>query len=366
MAFLSFTKVRIAGVAAGVPKNVVSNLDHPSGVVPISGNYTPEAFVELTGVRERRVSETLCTSDLCFAAAERLLADLGWRKDEIDAILFVSQTPDYALPATACILQNRLGLGKETYAADISLGCSGWVYGLSQAMALAQNGDIRKVLLCCGDAKRRTPQQLDPLFGCAGTVTAIEYAPDAGNAYRFHLGTDGSGFDAIIIPDSGSRNQVKPASFVPYGYEGRVLNRMQTRMKGLDVFAFGITTAPKSVRRLAEHYGFDYQDYDYFLFHQANLKMNRTIAKKLKLDPAKVPSGLCDFGNTSSASIPLLMVTRIRDQIDGKATRIIGCGFGVGLSWGTVAFEESLKVSALVEVDELAEPHHGAEEPDGV
>ncbi len=355
MAFLSIKNVRIAGIAAGVPENIVSNLDLKSGDGAISENYSPEAFVELTGVKERRVSEKLCTSDLCFAAAERLIADLGWAKNEIDAVIFVSQTADYALPATACILQDRLGLSKETYAADVTLGCSGWVYGLSYALSLAQGGYLKKVLLCCGDAKRRAPQQMDPLFGCAGTATAIEYAPEATGSYDFHFGADGSGFDAIIIPDSGSRNQVKPESFAMHEFEGKQMHSMQTHMKGMDVFSFGITAAPKSVKKLAEHFGFDYQSYDYFLFHQANMKMNNMIVKKLKLDPAKVPSEMYNFGNTSSASIPLLMVTQIRDQINGRKTKIIGCGFGVGLSWGTVAFEEAIQISELVEVKDSEE-----------
>ena len=354
MAFLSFKNVRIAGVSAGVPKNVVSNLDLKSGDGSISADYSPEDFVKLTGVKERRVSETLCTSDLCFAAAERLIADLKWEKSEINALIFVSQTADYALPATACILQDRLGLPKETYAADVALGCSGWVYGLSYVMSLVSTGGIKKALLMAGDAKKRAPQAFDPLFGFCGTVTAVEFDPDAQGEYRFHFGTDGSGYDAIIQPDTGSRNQVTPKSFELESYEGKMIHRLQTRMKGMDVFSFGITTAPKSVKKLAEHFGFDYLSYDYFLFHQANMKMNNMIVKKLKLDPSKVPSEMYNFGNTSSASIPLLMVTQIRDQINEKQTKFLCCGFGVGLSWGTVAFEQSIKVSELVEVDDAA------------
>ena len=355
MAFLSFKNVRIAGVAAAVPKRLVNNLELKSGDGLISSDYSPADFVKLTGVKERRVSETLCTSDLCFAAAERLLADLKWEKSEIDALIFVSQTADYAEPATACILQDRLGLSRETYALDVSLGCSGWVYGLSQVMSLVANGNLNKVLLCCGDAKRRAPKSLDPLFGFAGAVTAVEYASDSTAEYKFHLGTDGGGYDAIVIPDSGSRNQVKPESFEMHDYDGKMMHNMMTHMKGMDVFSFGITTAPKSVKKLAEHFGFDYLSYDYFLFHQANMKMNNMIVKKLKLDPAKVPSEMYNFGNTSSASIPLLMVTQIRDQINEKPTKLLCCGFGVGLSWGTVAFEQSIKVSELVEVDDDAE-----------
>lgn len=352
MAFCEFKNVRIAGVAAGVPNQVLSNLDLPAEKGEISADYTPEAFVELTGVQERHCSQKLCTSDLCYAAAERLIADLGWEKSEIDALLFVSQTPDYTLPATACILQDRLGLSKETYATDVALGCSGWTYGLSYACSLAATGTIKKVLLCVGDAKKRAAYPFDPLFGHAGTVTAIEYVAGAPGC-KFHFGTDGSGYDAIIQLDGGCRNQTTSASFEFEDYEGRKLNRFQTRMKGMDVFAFGITTAPKSVKALAAQYNFDYLSYDYFLFHQANMKMNNMIVKKLKLPAEKVLSCMRYFGNTSSASIPLTMVTQLKGKVETTPTKFIACGFGVGLSWGTVAFEtDNIVISDLVEVDD--------------
>ena len=145
MAFLEFKNVRIAGISAGVPQFVASNL-HPLNDDGISSEYSPEAFVETTGVLERRLSDSLTTSDLCYAAAERLIADLGWERNEIEALVFVSQTADYILPATACILQDRLGLSKECYAEDVALGCSGWVYGLSNVASLLTNGSVKKAL----------------------------------------------------------------------------------------------------------------------------------------------------------------------------------------------------------------------------
>jgi len=362
MAFCKFKNVRIAGVAAGVPKNVISNLTLSAEKGEISSEYTPEDFVELTGVQERHVSNCLTTSDLGFAAAQRLISDLKWGKAEIEALIFVSQTADYILPCTACVLQDKLGLSKECYAADVTLGCSGWVYGLSYVCGLVSTGAIRKALLIVGDAKKRTEAPLDPLFGHAGTVTAVEFFEGA-DGFKFHFGTDGSGYDAIITPGGGSRNQVSPDSFKMETIDGKPYHQLMTRMKGMDVFSFGITTAPKSVKKLAEHYGFDYQSYDYFLFHQANMKMNNMIVKKLKLDPAKVPSEMLHFGNTSSASIPLLMVTQIREQINGKKTKLLCCGFGVGLSWGTVAIEDAIQVSPLVEVDDSAE-NYGYKLPD--
>ena len=283
-------------------------------------------------------------------------------KNEIGALLFVSQSSDYVLPATACILQDRLGLSKECFATDVSLGCSGWVYGLSMALGLLGVNKVKKALVLCGDAKKRSivaNQLRDPLFGDAGTATAVEYHEGA-EGFRFHFGTDGSGFDAIITPDMGSRSPVTEKSFVFEEYEGKPSCRLMTRMKGMDVFSFGITTAPKTVKILAEHYGFNYLDYDYFVFHQANMKMNDRIAKKLKLAPEKVPSCMYRFGNTSSASIPLTIVGELRGKFENKPTKFICCGFGVGLSWGTVAFEtNNIVVSQLVEVaDEETDKKH--------
>ena len=354
MAFLEFKNVRIAGISAGVPKNVASNL-HPTDQDNISHEYSPEEFVKTTGVEERRVSRVLTTSDLSYAAAERLIADLGWDKNDIGALLFVSQTPDYVLPATACILQDRLGLSKECYASDVSLGCSGWVYGLSMALGLLGENKIKKALVLCGDAKKRFRiegnQLRDPLFGSAGTATAIEYA-EGEEGFQFHFGTDGSGFDAIITPDMGSRSPVAEKSFEFEDFEGKSSCRLMTRMKGMDVFSFGISTAPKSIKKLAEHYGFDYLNADYFVFHQANMKMNNMIAKKLKLSEESVPSCMYRFGNTSSASIPLTIVSELRGRCE-NAKQFICCGFGVGLSWGTVRFtSDNMIVSNLVEVDD--------------
>lgn len=354
MAFLEFKNVRIAGISAGVPKNITSILDGDNRDMLAEGT-SAEDFVVSTGVRERRISQTLTTSDLCCAAAEQLITDLNWNKDEIDAIIFVSQTADYILPATSCIIQDRLRLSKECYATDIALGCSGWVYGLSNAVSMISANNFKKVLLMAGDAKKRAAGPSDPLFGHAGTVTALEYA-EGEKGFQFHLGTDGSGYDAIITPDGGSRNQVSVDSFLPYEFEGKTMHRMQSRMKGMDVFAFGISTAPKTVKKLAEHYEFDYLDNDYFIFHQANMKMNNMIVKKLKLPVEKVPSCMYNFGNTSSASIPLTIVTQLCGKLDNSLKKFLCCGFGVGLSWGTVRFEtKNCVISDLVEVEDNKE-----------
>ena len=256
MAFFEFKNVRIAGMSAGVPKRRLCNLD----IKDISADYDAATYVEATGVMERRVDEQLTTSDLCVPAAERLLTDLGWEKDEVEGLIFVSQTADYYLPATACIIQDRLGLSKTCYAMDVALGCSGWVYGLSSLAALMAQGGIRKALLMAGDAKRRVALH-DPLFGFAGSVTALEYQEGV-SGFKFCFGTDGSGFDAIIIPDGGSRNGVSVDSFKKEMVEGRNYSRLETRMKGMDVFSFGIMTAPESIKKLAKQFEFDYLEAD--------------------------------------------------------------------------------------------------------
>ena len=345
MAFLEFKNVRIAGISAGVPRKKICNLNLKN----LSKDYDAAAYVETTGVLERRL-DSLTTADLCLPAAENLIAELGWNKEDIEAIIFVSQNTDYIEPATACILQDKLGLSKECYAEDIALGCSGWVYGLSNVASLIASGSIKKALLMAGDAKRRY-EPTESLFGYAGTVTAIEYSHGA-ESMKFHFGTDGSGYDAIIIPDGGARNKISEQSFFEEEIEGQTKNRLQLRMKGMDVFSFGITVAPKSIKKLAERFSFDYQDADYIILHQANMMMNKKIAKKLKLDESKVPSCMYNFGNTSSASIPLTIVTKIRDAVRNENQKILACGFGVGLSWGTVYFQtDKIVVSDLVEVD---------------
>ncbi len=345
MAFFEFKNLKISGISVCVPKNIVKSED-----LNLSNDYDATAFIETTGIKERRLSNEFTTSDLCYTAAERLISDLGWDKSEIGLLIFVSQNADYILPATACILQDRLGLDKECYAEDIALGCSGWVYGLSTASGLMGNGNVKKALLLVGDAKRRAEYELDTLMGFSGTATAIEYEEGA-KGFKFHMGTDGSCYKSIIIPDGGARNMTTAKSFELEDVNGKMINRLTPRMEGMDVFSFAITVPPKSIKKLAEHYGFNYQNADYFVFHQGNVIMLNKIIKKLKVEPERMPLSLPYFGNTSSSSIPLTIATQLKGKIENKLTKFIGCGFGVGLSWGTVAFEtNNLVISDLIEV----------------
>lgn len=346
MPFLKFNNSRIVGISAGVPSNVEKTISS-------SADYDVEDYMETTGVMEKRMSQEFTTSDLGQAAAERLMSDLGWAREEVDALIFLSQSADYYLPATSCVLHGKMGLKKDCYTLDISLGCSGWVYGLSVIFALMENGSIKKTIFICGDARKSMDEpEPDQLFGFAATATAIEYDPGKATPVFFELGSDGTGYDAIISPVGGSRNPITPEDLeVRKCEDGHLRHGLQTRMNGLDVFAFAISTAPKSVKKLAKEFGFDYLDADYFVFHQANRKLNETIRKKLKIEPEKYPYSLTHFGNTSSASIPLTIVTELAPAVAEGKKKFICCGFGVGLSWGTIAFESNnLVISKLVEL----------------
>lgn len=346
MAFLKINNVKIVGVSSAVPQRVESNLGAQSseGVA-----YDAADFIVTTGVKERRNDSDIHTSDLCAAAAERLIADLNWEKSEIEALILVTQTGDYILPATSCILQDRIGLGRDCYCADLGLGCSGWVYGLSYIASLMQTGNIKKALLLVGDTGLYSPAD-DLLFGSAGTATALEFSEKADSMF-FNMGTDGSGYDAIIIPHGGAKHPFCEESLVVNEIDGHCYNSIQSQMKGMDVFSFGITTAPKAIKNLAKQYDFAVEDADYLVLHQANKKMNDMIVRKLKFTPETAPLSLDEFGNTSCASIPLTLTTRLSEQLRSGKVSIMACGFGVGLSWGAVFFKtDNITVSKLVEL----------------
>lgn len=352
MAFLNVTNVAVKGISACVPKNVEKNIDSPL----FSDEKERQNLIDSTGIKEKRVApDGCCSSDLCFHAAEKLIEELSWDKGDIEALIFVSQTPDYILPATACTLQNRLGLSKECLALDVSLGCSGWVYGMSVLGSLLSSGSITKALLLCGDLTTRQNCYRDktsyPLFGDAGTATALQY-DESSTGFKIHLATDGSGKNTIIIPDGGYRNPTTEESlkFEDLG-DGKIMTRLHSRLDGMSVFSFAISKAPKSVRGLCEQFNINLDDVDCFPFHQANMFLNETVRKKLKIAAEKMPYCMDKFGNTSCASLPLTLVVTRRNEMKKQDLKILGCAFGVGLSWGSIYFEtRKIVVPELIEI----------------
>ncbi|WP_462267046.1 3-oxoacyl-ACP synthase III family protein [Mucilaginibacter sp.] len=336
MAFLHIKNVAIRGISACVPTRVEENIDIDD--IP---TLDIEKLIKTTGVERRRIaSPGTCTSDMCVVAAEKLIADLKWNKDEIDGLIMVTQSPDYLVPATSPSLQHRLSLSQECFTIDISLGCSGYIYGLSTLGSYMNTGMIKKALLCAGDVSSISCSKQDkstyPLFGDAGTVTALEYC-EGDEGMKFHLASDGSGYKAIMIPDGGHRSRFSEASLVEHVInQGISRNNIELWLDGMDVFSFGISKAPETVNKLLTNFLIDKSAVNHFFFHQANLMMNERIRKKLHLHENVVPYSLKDFGNTSSASIPLTMITETANELKNGKKNIVACGFGVGLSWATM------------------------------
>jgi 3-oxoacyl-[acyl-carrier-protein] synthase-3 len=291
---------------------------------------------------------------LCFQAADELLNDLNCR-DEIDLLLFVSQSPDYFLPATAVILQDKLGLSKSTLAFDINLGCSGYVYGLSVVGQFLQNGNFRKALLLCGDKSTISTNYQDkssfPLFGDAGSATLLEFDKSSDEWFA-HLASDGSGKNSIIIEHGHSRHPYGSVSDEYIEYEpGVIRTKKHLALNGMDVFNFALKEVAPSIRQMLENFEIKIDDIDHFVLHQANKLINESVRKKLKVIPEKVPYSIQNFGNTSSASIPLTICTCLKEKIESEQLTLLLAGFGVGFSWGSVVLKTSKIRTKIVEHD---------------
>lgn len=353
MALLDINNVAIRGLSCCVPANIYENVEYPIGIKSIN------KLISTIGIERKRTADVdTCSSDLCLRASEKLLNELHWGKNEIDCLIFVSQTPDYRIPPTSCLLQFKLGLSRECFTLDISLGCSGWIYGLSVISSLISsgNGKIRKALLLAGDTPSKFVSYKNnsawPLFGDAGSATALEFEKDA-EGMKFHLATDGSGANSIIIRDGGFRNYISATSYdINDCDEEDHHNGRHLSLDGIEVFSFGIDKGPESVNNLIEKFSLSKDDIDYFIFHQANRFLNENIRRKLKLPTEKVPYSLKNFGNTSCASIPITMVTELQENLMNKCLKHVACGFGSGLSWGSVYFStDHIIVPELIEYE---------------
>ena len=340
MAFLEIKNVRIVGISACAPAHIENNF-----TIPVFREGEAERVIAQTGIKQKHTvpDNSILASDMALTAAEKLIDKLNWDKSTIEALCFVSLSQDYREPPTACILQDRLGLPEKCMTIDINQGCSGWVNGLSVLSGLVSSGNIKRAILLNGDTSSLLCSPLDkesrPLFGDGSAATAIEYCETASSIY-FDFGTRGKDFEAILTKSGGLRYPIDEDAlkFKEYG-ENIVRRDKDSMMDGMSVFAFGMTTAPKSVKSLSDKYGIDLNSIDYFLMHQANMYMNEKIRKILKIPVEKTPYSMGDFGNTSSASIPLTIVTQLNDKMQNEKLKILAVAFGVGLAWGSVYFE---------------------------
>lgn len=355
MAKSSFNQVQIGGVVTCVPP-LEKCIDEEVDL--FGGNEKQIARLKKTiGLDRRRVVEPgTTTADLCYAAARRLLEAAELAPKTIDSVICVTQTPDYLQPCNAAVLHGRLDLPKSCAALDVNLGCSGYVYGLWLAHMMVSAGGCERVLLLAGDTISRIVNPKDrtvaPLFGDGGSATLIQRSEGESAAW-FSLETDGKGFDKLIVPAGGQRAPSSAETQAEVEDEGgNVRSAENLFMDGAEIFNFSIVQEPKAVRDLVDYAGLDFDAVDYFVFHQANRYILSNIAKRLKIDPAKVPMQTVErYGNQSSASIPSAMCGELQDVLRGAdKQRLLLSGFGVGLSWASVILDVSqLPVCEIIE-----------------
>ena len=331
--------VRIAGISAAVPAG--SQIVEP---VACTTAAELEKIIEKTGVKRRHIAQAdTCTSDLCAAAAQQLLAKLGWEPESVDLLIFVSQTPDHLLPATSCVLHGKLGLAKSCAAFDISLGCSGYVYGLNVAAGLLAAGAYRRALLLVGDTISKVVSTEDRsvayVFGDAGSATTLERADTAG-AMAFELGTDGTGIDHLKIPAGGFRCRSGPHTRLLKEQEaGNRRSDEHLFMNGAEIFNFTIREVPPLIKALIARAGWSADSIECWVMHQANRFMLEYLGRRMKLPVDKTVIALENYGNTSCASIPLALADRFGGEKPMGSGRCVLAGFGVGFSWAGVALD---------------------------
>jgi len=316
----STSGVALRGIVTAMPQAVSEN----SALGEAFGVETMAKIIAATGIERRPVTTTHTVSDLGQIAAEAVMTRLDWTPESIGLIVVVTQTPDYPLPSTACVLQQKLGLATSTAALDISLGCSGYVYGLSVVTAMMRAAGIRRALLVAGDITTRmisdSNRSLAPLFGDAVAASALEL--DDAATLAFDLGSDGSGAPYLISKTGGLVEPGTPELF----------------MEGTQVMAFSLKQVAPSVTRALEAAGQGIETMDHVVLHQANAMMIKTLGHKIKARDDQMVFAVKDYGNTSSTSIPLALCDHLAKTPVSGPQRFLLCGFGVGWSWSTVVW----------------------------
>lgn len=325
-----FPNLHIDTIAAALPPESVDLAE----AALIFGDTETERILKNNGIHQVRVAdETICASDLCAAAARKVLAESA--AGEVDGLVFVSQTPDHILPATSAQLQHRLGLSAETVVFDINQGCSGYVYGVLQAALLIHSGCCRKVLVCAGDVLTRYVNPLDKgtrlVFGDAGSATLVASGSDT---LAFRIMGDGSGAAHLMIPAGGCRMPRSDATAeVSVCKDGNLRCAEDLYMNGLEVMNFTVREVPRTIQALLQLRGWQKDDVTLFALHQANQFMLEYLARILKVPRERVPIAMEATGNTSAASIPLMLTQCYADKkAPHLLERVVLCGFGVGLS----------------------------------
>jgi len=289
-----------------------------------------EKVVRMAGVKTRHLADdSVCSSDLCLAAAKNVLATLEWSPDSIDAVIMVTQSPDYFLPSTACLIHRDLELRSGCAAFDVGLGCSGYPYGIWLASMMLQSPGFRRVLVLHGETPSKFTEKSDRsvalLFGDAGSATALESKDeDDGSKWWFSLNTDGTGAGDLIMKGGGFRERFPEELVKNFVY-----------MNGANVFNFTIKRVPPLIEETLIGAGVDRSGIDYFIFHQSNRFIMRHLAKKAGIPEDKMPITIDRFGSTGGPSVPLTLAQGAMERPVDRALNLLLLGYGVGLSWGS-------------------------------
>ena len=349
MAYWRIKNVALRGVTGTVPNNPVKTAD-----LPIFTKEEADLFDATVGINNRYIApDNICASDLCFDAAERLVLGLGWDKGSIDVLLFASVTGDYKTPPTSAILQDRLRLPASTFVLDVPMGCCGCMYGINVAGNLLSSGSAKRALVLVGDTAMRMGSPKDksrmPLFGDCGTALALEFDPAAADII-IDFNTMGSGYKALMTPHGGYRYPITRKSFDYEDFGNGIIRAPKDALiNGMDVFSFAITKPAISLKKMLDDLGINKDnDVDFYLIHQANKLIVDRIVKKLKLPVDKVPYNLQKFGNLGGASLLMLMVSEIADELQSRPLTLVCSSFGLGLTWGTMVLKtKALNVAPL-------------------
>jgi 3-oxoacyl-[acyl-carrier-protein] synthase-3 len=331
------TKAYIKAIDYYLPQKILTNED----LIRDFPEWSVDKIIEKVGINKRHIAaDNETATDLAIEAANKLF-DHGIDRGDIDYILFCTQSPDYFLPASACIIQNRLGLSKNIGAVDFNQGCSGFVYGLSLAKGLILGNIARNVLLLTAETYTKKLHIRDKgnrtIFGDGATATLISTEGFA-EIGEFCLGTDGSGAEQLIIKTGAARNPEK-SNKVEFDEGNNPVSPDHIYMNGSEIFSFTLGAVPDLVNRTLDKNSIKKEDIDLFVFHQANKYMLDFLRKKLKIDENKFYLCLSEVGNTVSSTIPIATCEALKDGSMQKKMKVLLAGFGVGLSWAGVCLE---------------------------
>lgn len=337
MPFFKCNDIRIKAVACAVPDDVEYTEDYAG----LFDKAYVEKFIKSTGVKRRYTSHRngVTASDLCCASAEKILSELNYDRDKVDALIYASSSPDYPAPVTACVLQNRLGLSQDCACYDVPLGCSAYVYGLYLA-ALHINAGCRAVLLLAGSAAEKMPESYVPseipmLFGSSGSATLLEHSSGEGDIYGL-LRSIGSRGEILLQPYGRSRHPLQMIAEDLSLEKAAELNG-KLYMDGMEVMRFSLREVVQLVEDFCHHFNVSYDDYEILACHQANKLIISNFARKIKFPMEKTPLPIVNYGNTGCGSVPLAFCEYYAERpSENRSSQVLACGFGIGLSLGIV------------------------------